>query len=305
MRQLIIKKIRVLFLCIWLVPACLNAQDVKLKSGFLQDSIRLGDPIEYYLVARYPSDLTVLFPDSTYKFAPFEFVSKKYFPTQTRQFESYDSAVYQFQTFEVLDVQYLSLPAFVVNPSDCTRYVPQRDSVFLKSMIREPIPDSLAAQDLPLKSNTLYNRVSFLFNYPVLVIVVGALFFISIIVWIVFGKKIKKYFRLRKLEKNHARFHDSFSLLLSQLKSHYAPDRTEEAVSLWKKYLEELERKPYTKLTTRETIRLEKDENLGESLHQLDMAIYGNNRAVLSPLEHLQQVARERLTRKIEEVKYG
>lgn len=97
----------------------------------------------------------------------------------------------------------------------------------------------------------------------------------------------------------------AFSDLVQQLKNKYAADQTEAALSLWKKYLENLERKPYTKLTTRETIRLEKDENLGKSLHLLDMAIYGNNTSVLNPLEHLQQVAQERLSKKIDEVKYG
>lgn len=281
------------------------AQQVNSHAGFVQDSIRLGDPIDYYLVARYPSQLTVLFPDSLFGFEPFEFISKRYYPTITKQGESYDSAVYTFTTFEIASIQYLQLPVFAVHASDCTRYDPLRDSVFLKSMIQGPVPDSVSAQDLPLKVNTLYKKVFFLFNYPILLIVVGSLIVLTIFIWIAFGKRIKKYFRIKKLKKNHIKFQELFTRQKDQLKTRFTVDQTETALSEWKKYLEKLEQKPYTKMTTRETIALEKDEKLGTSLHLLDRAIYGNETAIVKPLEHLQQIASDRFIKKLEEVNHG
>lgn len=278
---------------------------VQVGAGFIQDSIRLGDPIDYYLTARYPSNLTILFPDSTFTFTPFEFYHKKYQPTQTLHGESYDSVVYQLFTFEVDDVQYLSLPIFVVNEKDCTRYVPQRDSIVLATMIKEPVPDSINAQDLPLLTNTAYQRVFFLLNYPILLIIAGIVLVVSIVTWIVFGKRIRKYFKLKRLQKNHAKFIHTFLEKLHQLQAQYTTEKTETALFLWKKYMEQLEGKPFTKLTTRETLSLEKDEHLGNTLKALDRAIYGSSTTVLEPLAHLQQVADVRFSKMIEDLKNG
>lgn len=282
-----------------------EAQHVIIRSGFLQDSVRLGDNIEYYLTAQYPSELTALFPDTTFSFEPFEFQKRNYFPTQTRQGESYDSTVYRLQTFDIADIQYLVLPVYVVQASDCTQYLSQRDSVFLKSMIQGPVPDSVDAKDLPLLTNTVYQRVSFLFNYPILLIATGSLLLLALIGWLVFGKRIRKYFKIRKLKKRYAEFQASYALLLKQVTERFAADKTENALFLWKIYLENLERKPYTKLTTREILQLERDEQLGSSLRLLDQAIYGRNTSVIKPLEHLQQIAHDRFTKKMEEVNHG
>ena len=94
------------------------AQDVKVSGGFLSDSLKIGERTAFYLSARYKSDLTVLFPDSTFQFTPFEFQNKVYFPTRTEQGISHDSAVYYLTTFEVDRVQYLDLPLYVILPQD-------------------------------------------------------------------------------------------------------------------------------------------------------------------------------------------
>jgi hypothetical protein len=282
-----------------------EAQQISIRSGFLHDSVRLGDKIDYFLTARYPSTLTALFPDTTFSFVPFEFQKRNYFPTQTSQGESYDSAVYSLMTFDIADIQYLALPVYIIQASDCTQYLSQRDSVFLKSMIQGPVPDSIEAKDLPLLTNTVYQRVAYLFNYPILLIVFVTIIVVALIVWLAFGKRIRKYFKIQKLKKRNAEFQASFAILLKQVSEQFTPDKTEKALFLWKSYLETLERKPYTKLTTRETIILERDEKLGKSLHLLDQAIYGSNTSVLKPLDHLQQIAHYRFTKIIEEVTHG
>jgi len=295
-----------IYLLIIVSCAAINTTaQVQVRAGFVQDSIRLGDQLDYYLTARYPSNLNVIFPDSTFSFDPFEFHRKKYQPTITQQGESYDSVVYQLVTFEIDDIQYLSLPVFVINEKDCTRYVPLRDSILLTTMVKEPIPDSVSAQDLPLLTNTAYQRVSILLNYPVLLIAVGILLVVSIIVWIVFGKRIRKHFRLKRLQKNHSRFISTFSEKLHLLQNQFTTEQTEAAFSLWKKYLEQLEGKPYTKLTTRETITLEQDEQLGKSLKAVDRAIYGRSTDVIDPLAHLKNVAESRFTKTIEDLRNG
>jgi len=282
-----------------------GAQQIIIRAGFLQDSVRLGEDVQYYLTARYPSELTALFPDTTYRFDPFEFQKRTYFPTQTRQGESFDSALYSLQTFDISDIQYLTLPVYIIHASDCTQYLSQRDSIFLKSMIQGPVPDSVEAKDLPLITNTVYQRVSTLFNYPVLLIAIGSILLLALFGWLVFGKRIRKYFKVRKLKKMYSEFMASYAAHVQEVTNRFTADKTEKALFLWKKYLEALEQKPYTKLTTRETLKLERDEHLGKSLYLLDQAIYGSNTAVTKPLEHLQKIAHDRYTKKIEEVNRG
>ena len=83
----------------------LRAQDVTVRSGFFKDSLRVGDVTGYYLTARYLSKLNILFPDSAFNFAPFEYDHKKYFPTETEGGKSYDSVVYYLSTFEIDRIQ--------------------------------------------------------------------------------------------------------------------------------------------------------------------------------------------------------
>lgn len=282
-----------------------QGQEIKVSGGFLKDSVQIGEPLEYYLTARYPQSLTVLFPDSTFSFTPFEFNSKKFFPTQTIQGISYDSVLYVISTFEVDKVQYLNLPIFVTSAKDCTAYTSTPDSVYLAELIKNPPPDTVSVQNLPLKTNTLYEKVFSQFNYVILIILGGVLLITVIVVWVVFGKKIRTYFKVRKLQKNHLRFLNTFTGYVQQLSSDFSRERAEISVSLWKKYLEQLEQKPYTKLTTRETMRLEPNEQLGHDLQMIDRAIYGNQTAVLEPLQKLQQFAEERFHKKLEEVKHG
>lgn len=282
-----------------------QAQEIHVSGGFLKDSIQIGESVDYYLVANYPQHLTVLFPDSVFEFTPFEYSKKTFFPTLTQQGISYDSVLYTLSTFEVDKIQYLSLPVFVTSARDCTAYEPIRDSVFLIELVKTPPPDSIAAQNLPLKTNTLYEKVFTQFNYIILMIIVVILVISTIFVWVVFGKKIATYFKLKRLQKNHVKFMNTFVQYANQLGAEFSREKTEATVSLWKKYLEQLEQRPYTKLTTRETIRLDANEQLGAILQAIDRIIYGNQTAVHEPLKQLQHVAEERFQKKLEQIKHG
>jgi predicted transcriptional regulator len=69
--------------------------------------------------------------------------------------------------------------------------------------------------------------------------------------------------------------------------------------------MEQLEAKPYTKLTTRETLNIVKEPVLTEHLSQVDRAIYGHNTAVVDSLKGLRTFADQQFARKIKEVKHG
>ncbi|HTE33902.1 MAG TPA: hypothetical protein VK666_26150 [Chryseolinea sp.] len=282
----------------------LSAQDVIVHSGFFRDSLAIGDETGYYLSARYPSQLNILFPDSTFNFAPFEYQRKTYFPTQTQGGKSYDSVIYYLSTFEIAPLQSLSLPVFQLNPMDCTVVVSRGDTVRLSEFVKD-LPDSLTAQNIPLKVNTAYQNVAYLFNYPLLIIGVGGLLFIAILGWLIFGKRISRHYRLKKMQKLHQKFMDGYTRQLENIRQAFSAITIEDALFQWKKYVEQLESRPYTKLTTREITRMDNNEPLGRDLHMIDGAIYGHDTNVLEPLEHLKAYAHQRFLKKMEEVKHG
>ncbi len=287
-----------------LIQVSVSAQEVKVTAGFIQDSVAIGQPISFYLTARYPESVMALFPDSTFKFSPFEFGGKQFFPTKTTHGISFDSAVYKLSTFEIEKTQYLSLPVYVTTARDCTAFESVRDSVFLIEQIKIPATDTVSLKNLALKSNTLYERVFTQFNTFILLIVLSVLVIAAIIAWIFFGKRIIRYFRIKKLEKKYQQFLQAFSRQAEEISQGFSREKTESALSTWKKYLEQLERKPYTKLTTREVIKMDADALLGNSLRMIDNAIYGNQIAVDEPLNSLKTIAEQRFTKKINQIRH-
>lgn len=280
------------------------AQDIIVRGGFFTDSLRVGDETGYYLSARYPGDLNILFPDSSFNFAPFEFERKRYFPTVTKDGISYDSVIYYLSTFEVDPAQTLSLPVFQFAERDCTIFATDPDTVRLIELAKN-IPDTMQVANLPLKVNTAHEDVPYVINYPVITIGVVVLGIVAAVVWIFFGKSIRRHFMLRRMSKAHKQFMESYNRQMETLKAAFSSVHAEHALAQWKQYMEKLEARPYTKLTTRETTALVGDAALGKNLHSIDRAIYGHNTSVIEPLENLRQVADERFAKKLEEVKHG
>jgi hypothetical protein len=280
------------------------AQEVVVRGGFFLDSLRVGDQTGFFLSATYPSHVNVIFPDSTFDFHPFEFNSKRYYPTQTTDGKSYDSVIYYLSTFEVDRVQKLGLPVYQLNPQDCTTYTSNVDTVLLAELAKN-IPDTVTAKNVPLKVNTIYEDVPYLFNYPILFISLAVFLVIASVGWVLFGKKIIRYFKLKKMSKAHQRFLETYNQQVDAIKSTFSSTHTEHALAHWKNYMEQLESRPYTKLTSRETTQLENNEALGSILRYIDGAIYGHNTTVVEPLENLRQYADQRFAKKLEEVKHG
>lgn len=274
------------------------AQEMDLKGGFLTDSIRVGEVAPYSLSLEYPSQWEVLFPDSTYNFYPFEFVRKQYFPTRSVDGVSYDSAVYYLTTFELDERLPLALPVFLVEANDSSVLFAERDTLLLRQMIAE-LPDSLA-----LKDTAFYRKVDTAVNYPYIFIGVIIILVVGALVVVFFGKSIMKRIRLYRLKKAHKRFIVRYDRLLSQMNGHAR--QAEQLVIEWKKYLEQLENKPFTKLTSREIIKNNPDGNLEKSLKGIDRSIYGGveDEYLGRYLQHLADYSTHRYHRKVEEVKH-
>lgn len=275
-----------------------------MKGHFEGDTVKLGQPIQFHLTATYPQSVQVLFPDSTFSFAPFEFQKKKFFTTKTENGISYDSVIYTLSTYEIDSLQRLALPVFQLQKKDCVVFYSETDTVFFKKLVNA-VPDSLAINQLPLKTNTAYSPVSWLLNYPLALIIGGSLLLIAIIVWIIFGKRIRKYFTVKQLTRSHAAFINRFEQSVEKVKSSFSPELAESSVLIWKKYMEELSAKPYTKYTSREIRETENDE-LGQTLHSVDRMVYGRvSPETFDSFQQLKDFTQNRFNQKIEEVKHG
>lgn len=298
-------QVRLVFFVLTLVSFCAQAQEVEVRGQFGTDSIKIGQPFPYSLSATYPKNMTVVFPDSTFSFDPFEIDHKKYFTTKTTGNTSYDSVVYFLTSFEIDTIQRISLPVFVVNKADCTVVFAKTDSVFLQQMVKE-VPDSVSVEELPLKINTAYQTVNWLLNYPLLLIISGAIIILGIVIWIAFGKRIKKYFILKKLNKGYLQFKQDFENAIRELEKGYSTQQAETTLSMWKRYMEQLLSRPYTKYTTKEIFLMVKNEKLAGALKQIDRTIYSGARELEStPLYDLKEYTDQKFHDKVQEVKNG
>jgi hypothetical protein len=284
----------------YLYPAF--AQKTVIEGKFVSESKRpitakVGEVVTYSLVMKHPADMEVRFPDSTFNYAPFEFVKKVYYPTiTTPDGISIDSTVYQLATYETDSIQYLIVPVYVLKDTSTLLVRPALDSILLKPLVIS-IPDTVK-----IFSNTDYNPLKKGFNYPYLLIGVGAVVVLALVLYFIFGERIRKAYTLRRLKRNYEKFISQFEKYLQGILDNKT---TENSLGLWKSYLENLEEIPYTTFTSKEIEEKLQNKDLTNSLKNLDKAIYGNliDEATKQSLVFLQQFAQNAYQLKIEEVR--
>lgn len=281
----------------------LRAQDIKVSTHFSTDSVKAGEPVDFYLVAKHGANMNILFPDSTYAFTPFEILNKRYMATHTIDGVSYDSAIYTLATYEIDPVQTLKLPVFILQKKDCVTVYSQSDTVYFKNVVKA-VADSVKLDKLPLKTNIDYWKVKWQLNYLLVSIIGGVLLVVLIVVWIIFGKRIRRYFVEKRLFKNHQLFLQQYNTATEKVKENFSPALAEAAVLIWKRYLETMSEKPYTKYTSKEIIRLEKDAALGNALHTIDRMVYGRiNESSWDAFTFLKEYSEKQFEKKKEELK--
>jgi hypothetical protein len=235
---------------------------------FLSDTIKVGLPVQYALSSRHLAATQVIFPDSGFAFGPFEWVGKKYFPTRTDRLGiSTDSAVYTLVSFQLEDVQRLALPVYVVQPRDCTAVFAAADSVFLKRLVA---PES-AAQ---LRTNTRPAAVPQQANYPLFAGIVAGILLLAGVVYLSFGKRIMKQYKLFRMGRHHRGFVNDYEKLVRRIRQQVDVATVANAVVIWKEYMEWLEERPFSTYTTKEIVEILPDQGLAEALQETDRVIY-------------------------------
>jgi hypothetical protein len=295
------------------------AQDVSINGSFLRDTIKIGEEVPYSLSVLYPRALNIIFPDSTHDFQLFEYHSRDYYQTKSDSFQlfeyhnreyfqtisdsslSFDSVVYYLSTFEIDTVQYLQLPIYIQQEEDCIAVYTSPDSINLFHIIQE-MPDSVK-----LKENTSFFKISDRFNYPVFLLILGFLLLLTLAGLLFFGKRLSRWIRIMLMRRIHKRFVNKFYLKLGALRDSKAGIDPEEILGDWKKYMEKLEREPYTKLTTKELIGLHADQRLKDNLRSIDRYIYGNikERPLHEHFEKLLEYSIERYEVRLKELRDG
>jgi hypothetical protein len=178
-----------------------SGQRIKPTGIFLSDSVEVGKPVYFSLIARHKPEVEVFFPDSSYNFSPFEIISLKSFVSVTDDRGTLDSAVYQLVSFDVSKVQALKMPVYIFQKKDCTAVFTAADSVFLiKSNI-------LGSKEKPiLQAETGLSPLSRQFNFSILIgsiaLIIGV---VGSIYW-VFGQDIYKQWQLVKLQRRHLEY---------------------------------------------------------------------------------------------------
>lgn len=279
----------------------LNGQEITVKGGFVEDSLMIGQNVNFWMSATYPPDMEMVFPDSLYSFAPFEISSKTYFPTALKEGLAYDSTIYTIQSYEIDKIQYLKLPAIILNGADSTKLETPLDSIFLTELALN-VSDTTA-----LKTNLDYQLVGTQFNYPLMYYVIGGLILLIIILLLIFGRKIIKWFKLRRLRSQYEEFSEAFNAYIKKLKVDPDPALAEKALVLWKGYQQRLDKVPFSVLTTKEILSQEFTQELEQPLRSVDRVVYGKRvqEDVFQDFEQIEDFTQERYSKKVEEIKDG
>ncbi len=295
------KPLKVFIIALLLLQVVLaQAQEIVPKGRFIQDSLLVGEPAHFSMSLRYPKQLNMLLPDSTYNFAPFELVRWQYYPTHSDSLYSYDSVVYHLTSFAPNTVQQLRLPVYMIQGKDSLPVWTVPDSVVIASVLPLAGVDSLQ-----FESSTTYTPVEYPFNYPYFVLgVIGLLVFIFTVV-AVFGKSVRRKVKLWFLRRRYQRFNRAYADRLRRFLAGDPGIRPDELLLHWKTYLEELEKKPYTKLTSQEIAALNMDQKYWlQVLRPIDRSIYGyqSGEDLQASLSQLQELAKQKFETRKQEV---
>lgn len=251
-----------------------SGQRIKPTGIFLSDSVEVGKPVYFSLIARHKPEVEVFFPDSSYNFSPFEIISQKSFSSVTDDRGTLDSAVYQLVSFDVSKVQSLRVPVYIFQKKDCTAVFTAPDSVFLiKSNIlnsgKKPV---LQAETGLLPLSREFNFSMLIGSIALIIGVVGSIY------W-VFGQDIYKQWQLVKLQRRHLEYLRSFNRLMRNAREKNNIKDAEKAIIVWKNYLERLEKKPFATYTTREIMDNMPDDDLADALKNMDGIVYGQGKS--------------------------
>ena len=247
----------------------IQSQKIEYKSYFIEDSTKIGDSIRLVTILKYPNNIEIIQPDSSYMFSTFDFIGKKNFPSTVSKNIISDSTIYFLRTFEIDSIQKINLKANIIGGNDSMSILSDTDSIYIINQV-----NNLTSQS---KENTLLSKIKSIFNTEkAFYITVGILLFL-IIIFISFRKKIIRYFKIRKIKKQSKFFNEEFSYCLKKYSEKNNPKELEKLLLLWKRFMENFTKKPYSSSTTMEISLFNDDKEMMDILHKSDKSIYSGS----------------------------
>jgi hypothetical protein len=257
-----------LFILFLVASIQVSAQKVQVSGYFTKDSARLGERVGYVLKASYPQSAQLIFPDSTFDFSPFVFLEKKTFVSATKEGITQDSSVYFLSNFSLEPSSYLALPVFELNRYDSITHYTTDAELKLKLNL-----DSIPEQ-LQFKENNVYQPLDKPFNWFVFSAIIGGILLVVGILFFVFAERIKRLFRKNRERLRWIQFERKWKKLSDLLQQQPNQSTADEAVGLWKGYLEHLRSQPIQEWTSSEIAAALDDKEVFKALRTIDMIIY-------------------------------
>ena len=258
------------FIISFLFSNNLLSQKIEYKIYFLEDSIKIGNPITLISTLNYPENIELIQPDSSYNFMSFDFIRKKIFPSLIKKNRVYDSTVYFLRTFEIDSIQKVYLNALILDKNDSIKISSNEDSISLIYQVEDI--------ESKAKENTLLSTIKSIFNSEKL-FTYFTIFIISLIfIYMIFRKKIKTYFEIRSLKNKTKKFNSDFESILDQYEINKNINDLERLLLLWKRFKEKLTNKPYLSSTTNEISLFLKKKDIIKILQEIDENLYSNNK---------------------------
>ncbi len=257
----------------WLLSFCVQAQEgdsLRPRAAFLTEKVKIGEPAELALFLYYPSAYQILFPDTNAGFGSFTLIGRSYFPTRTIGDLSRDCVVYKLAAFSDDTVQTVSLPVYRFAEGDSLVYYAPPARIRVENQIRGTLPaqpvfeESLSPLPVPRQ-----------INYPYILIGMGIVVALLLLLNLFFDRPVQKFFYLFLEQRRHQVFLRSFARLRARLAAKLSVEEMENLLVLWKKYIQRVDGKPYTSLTTQEIFNLLPDEKLRDVLRETDRWVYG------------------------------
>jgi hypothetical protein len=195
-------------------------------------------------------------------------LEKKTFVSATSEGITQDSAVYFLSNFSLEPSSYLSLPVFELNRYDSITHYTTEEELKLKLNL-DSIPEQLT-----FKENNVYQPLDKTFNWFVFGSIIGGILLGIAILFFVFAERIKRLFRKNREKLRWIQFERKWKKLSELLQQNPNQKLADEAIGLWKGYLEHLRSQPIQEWTSSEIAAALDDKEVFQALRSIDMIIY-------------------------------
>ena len=263
---------KLILICI-LFTNKIYSQEIDYNIFFKEDSVKIGDTITLISTLKYPINIEIIQPDSSYNFMPFEFIDKIVFESSSTNNLIFDSTLYFLQTFELDSIQSISLTSYIISRGDSLEILSNSDKITTISLVKEI--------NSKTKKNTLFEKINSIFNSKKFLTITGVIISIIVLIYLVFRKKINKYFKIKRIKSETDYFKNEFDDILSNYQNTNDIKFLENLLLKWKRFMEKLSKKPYSSSTTSEISIFNKNAKNIKTLREIDKCIYSENKNII------------------------